>query len=123
MTSKKDHNHQDWTHVVWTKKQDPKLLPKDTILSNKQKNMNVAYNTVKKINDESNEPDNIIPVMVDKSFSKLIQEKRLLNKLSQADLAKQLSIPVSIIKDYENGSGIQNGTYVSKIKKYLNIHK
>jgi putative transcription factor len=114
---------QDWNYVVWNKKPDPKLTPKTTVLSSKQKNMNTTTNTVKKINDDTLELDNIMPVIVDKSFSKQIQERRLLKKLSQADLAKQLSIPVSIIKDYENGTGIQNGTFVSKIKKYLDIHK
>ncbi len=114
---------QDWNYVVWTKKQDPKLLPKNTILSNKQKNMNTTTNTVKQINDDSTELDNIMPVIVDKSFGKEIQERRLLKKLSQIELAKQLSIPVVIIKDYENGTGIKNGTYISKIKKYLDIHK
>ena len=114
---------QDWEKVVWTKKLDPKSLPKTSVLNNKQKNVNITYNTVEKIIDDSNEPDNIKPVIVNTDFSKLIRDHRMVKKLTQADLAKQLSIPIAIIKDYENGTGIQNGTYVSKIKKFLNIHK
>ena len=113
---------QDWNKVVWAKKPDPKSLPKTVILNNKQKNLNITQNTVKKIIDDGNEPDNIKPVIVAQNFSKLIREHRLIKKLSQVELANSLSIPVAIIKDYENGTGIQNGTYVSKIKKFLNIH-
>ena len=114
---------QDFTNVTWTKKPNPKLLPKTTIINNKQKNLNIGNNTVQKINDDIDIVDNIKPVLIDKLFSKQIIENRRVKNLTQADLAKQLSIPVAIIKDYENGKGIQNGTYVSKLKKFLNIHK
>ena len=119
----KFESSQDWEKIVWTKKPDLKLLPKTSILNNKQKNVNITKNTVEKIIDNSNEPDNIKPVIIDINFSKLIRDHRMVKKISQVELAKQLSIPVAIIKDYENGTGIQNGTYVSKIKKFLNIHK
>lgn len=116
-------SHQDWTPVIWKKKPDPKLLPKTVVVVNKQKNINSINNTVKKIYDEDNpnaEPK-IQPVLVDRIFSKELQSRRLLKKISQQDLAKALSIPVAIISEYEKGTGIRNGTYISKIKKYLNF--
>ena len=114
---------QDWESVVWAKKPDLKTLPKTSVLNNKQKNLNITRNTVEKIIDDSNEPDNIKPVIVAQDFSKLMRDHRMVKKLTQAEVAKQMSIPLAIIKDYENGTGVQNGTYVSKIKKFYNIHK
>ena len=114
---------QDWEQVVWKKKVEPKQLPKTTIVANKQKNLNTITNTVKKIYDENNkfaDPD-ILPIIIDTNFSKELQKRRLLKKMSQQELANTLSIPVSIINEYEKGTGIRNGTYISKIKKYLNM--
>ena len=59
--------------------------------------------------------------MMNKDSSKKLQVKRIEQKLSQQDLANKLSIPVTIINQYEKGTGIRNGLYVSKIKKFLNI--
>ena len=117
-------NNQDWNYVVWKKKIDPKLLPKTKTLSDKQKNLNTINNTVTKIltyDDQLQEYDNIKPVLVSKDFGVLMQKHRLLLNMKQIDLANKLSIPVSIINSYENGTGIRNGTYISKIKKILNI--
>ena len=117
-------NNQDWNYVVFKKKIDPKLLPKTKVLSDKQKNINTINNTVTKIldyDDNLPEYDNIKPVLVSKDFGALMQKHRLLLNMKQIDLANKLSIPVSIINSYENGTGVRNGTYISKIKKNLNI--
>jgi|TARA_Y100000389_G_scaffold72294_1_gene69070 ribosome-binding protein aMBF1 (putative translation factor) len=51
--------------------------------------------------------------------SKLIEQKRTMCKLTQKDLATQLSIPFTIIRDFENGKGEKNKTLFSKINRYL----
>ena len=117
-------NNQDWNHVVWKKKPDPKLQPKTQVLSDKQKNIHTIKNTVTQIttyDDNLQESDNIKPVIISKEFAAQIQQHRVLLKMSQSELANKLSIPVAIINSYENGTGIRNGTYISKIKKILKI--
>jgi len=120
-------SHQDWVPVIWKKpKSEKKKNQKSTmVVANKQKNANTMNNTIKKVYNEEdtnpkNEPD-IMPVYIDQDFSKNLQKKRLEKKLSQENLAKALSIPVAIINEYERGTGVRNGTYVSKIRKYLNF--
>jgi ribosome-binding protein aMBF1 (putative translation factor) len=117
-------NLQDWKNVTWTKKIDPKLLPKTLELSTKKKNLNTINNTVTKItnyDDNLTEYDNIKPVMVSKEFGQLMQTHRTLLKMTREDLAKKISLPIAIIRSYETGTGVRNGTYISKIKKVLNI--
>lgn len=112
--------HQDWKPVVWTKKIEKKNLPKTIEIKNEQKNKNTIKNTVKKVYTDNNEEE-IMPAIIDHDLSKIIQQKRLLLKISQQELANKLSIPVSVINQYEKGEGIRNGTYINKIKKFLNI--
>ncbi len=50
---------------------------------------------------------------------KLIEQKRTMCKLTQKDLATQLSIPFTTIRDLENGKGEKNKTLFSKINRYL----
>ena len=116
-------SHQDWKPIIWQKNIPTKELPKTITLKNTKKNSNLTTNTITKIyNDDnlSSEPD-IKPVLIDKNLAKEIQTRRLLKNISQQQLANALSIPVSVINEYEKGIGIRNGNYVSKIKKYLNI--
>ncbi len=116
-------SQQDWTPIIWEKKNIKNEPPKKPIICNKQKNANTITNTIKKIYDENNptaDPD-IQPILVDKNLATEIQKRRLEKKMSQQQLANALSIPVSIINEYERGIGIRNGTYIAKIKKILNI--
>lgn len=116
-------SQQDWKPIVWEKKLPKSVLPKSVLLSNTQKNTNYTVNTVKKIYDPDNilaEPD-IIPVLLDRNLSKEIQNRRLLKKMTQQQLANALSIPVSVINEYEKCIGIRNDKYISKIKKFLEI--
>jgi ribosome-binding protein aMBF1 (putative translation factor) len=115
--------HQDWKPIIWEKKIPKSELPKSVSLSNAKKNINYTVNTVKKIYDPDNilaEPD-IMPVLLDRDLSKEIQNRRLLKKMTQQQLANALSIPVSVINEYEKCVGIRNGKYISKIKKFLEI--
>lgn len=69
------------------------------------------------------ETDEVKIITVDKEFSKQILQARLGKKMTQEQLAKALSLGVDVIKKYENGTARHNGAIISKIKKYLNIHK
>ncbi len=111
--------HQDWTPIVLNKNTNTNKTPKQTHPH--------VQNTVKvqKIYDPENpdaEPD-VKPVMVDKEFGMLIQKFRTAKGLTQKQLAAAINLPVQVISEYERGTGVRNGNYVSKIKKYLGITK
>lgn len=54
------------------------------------------------------------------SIQKAIQQARLMCKMSQKDLAKQLNVDVGVIISYENGKAVPNNGFISKIEKILN---
>jgi putative transcription factor len=87
-----------------------------------QSHNNTASNIVKAASIIVDD-DMIKTEKVDPEFSKMIIQARLAKKMTQAQLAHALSLDVTIVKDYENGSAKKNGPITSKIKKYLNINK
>ena len=103
---------------------NPKLIAKKKqedmikVASNKTNN-NVNLSTSgKKISDNDELPQ------VDKvgiETGKIIMQARLAKNIKQVDLAKQLNVLPDIIRDYENGSAIRNGTLLNKIGKILNV--
>jgi ribosome-binding protein aMBF1 (putative translation factor) len=117
-------NHQQWDPIILTSKNPKKSETKTTVLkSSVIKHSNPVK--MEKIYDPNN-PDAepiIKPVMIDSEFGKQIAAARCAKKLTQKELANKISIPESIIKDYEKGQGVRNGAYISKIKNFLNIHK
>jgi ribosome-binding protein aMBF1 (putative translation factor) len=114
--------HQDWTQVVWNKNKptiEKKKVPKQFL--NK---VNNSIN-VEKIYDPENpdaEPE-IRPVMIEQTFAQQITQARLTKGLTQKQVANALSIPVAVINEYERGTGVRDGNYVSKLKKYFNLTK
>lgn len=90
--------------------------------SPKQTNNNTASNIVCAADKPLDLDDNKI-TLVDKEFSKQITTARLAKKMTQAQIAHALSLDVSIIKTFENGTAKHSGPIVSKLKKYYNIHK
>ena len=54
------------------------------------------------------------------SIQKAIQQSRLICKMSQKELAKQLNVTTSVIIDYENGSVVPNNSFISKMEKIMN---
>lgn len=56
---------------------------------------------------------------VSPEVSKQLQQARVAKKMTQDQLAKQLSMDVGIIKSYENGTAIPNGQILAKIKRKL----
>ena len=96
---------QDWKPVI-LKKSDPK------------KPIQKPFDNIKVNEDEIGKI-----IKVDSEFSKQIIQARLAKKLNQTELAKALSLDVTIIKEYENGTAKHNGEIISKLKKYLGINK
>jgi len=105
-------DHQDWTPVK-IKKNDSKLSQK---ISNSSTSGSATSSS--KI-DEDVKP----PPMVDRELAQTIQKFRVAKGLTQKQLAQAISLPVQIISDYERGTAVKNGAYVSRIKAFLGITK
>lgn len=114
---------QDWETTIIKKRSSTVPVTKRGSFK-PQSNQQQIKNTVQKIFDPNNpdEPE-VKPVLIERDFGLAIQKARTAKGLTQKELANALSIPVSVINDYEKGTGVRNGNYVSKIKKYLSITK
>ena len=93
-------NHQDWDPVILTKKTKP-----NPIITPKKPKEDEEFD-IPKINAD---------------LKNKIQQGRIAKKLSQKALATQLSIPVKIIVEYENGKAIPNNEFIAKLERFLNI--
>lgn len=117
-------DHQQWDPLIITKK-NPTANKVTTTVPKQHINRTASAIKTEKIYDPNNpdaEPE-IKPVMIDAEFGKQIATARCAKKMTQKELAAAINLPVSVITDYERGQGVRNGAYVSKIKKYLGIHK
>lgn len=94
-------NHQDWEPVVLTKKKP------------------ISINKSNKNNDDDDEIKKL--KFISLNNSKLIQQARTNQKISQKDLAKKLNLDIKIIQSYECGKGVQNTQIMNKIEKFLKI--
>ncbi len=118
-------SHQDWNPVVIKKNTNAKQTNPSNLVAKQGVNKQQTAIKTEKVWDASDpdgEPETR-PVMIDKEFGQQIMKARVAKQMTQKDLANALSLPVSVITDYERGQGVRNGNYVSKIKKYLNINK
>jgi len=73
-------------------------------------------------NDPDAEPETRT-VMITHTLSQQIQQARVAKGLTQKELANAISIPVSVINEYERGDAVHNVNYITKIKNYLGIRK
>ena len=120
--SKQGFDHQDWNTVVLRK--SSKQLKKQNLnknndkkVSNKKPNSNKLES--KKIvadDGEVNAPDKI-----SHSLRIQIQQARNARGWTQKELATQLQLPITTIRDYENGKAIPNGALISKIGRKLGV--
>lgn len=94
--------HQDWETVVLAK--PIKFETKPQVQTN-------PLDT----NDEI-----VVPLKMNFEVKTAIQQARLARKLSQKELASSLSVQVSVIHSYENGSAIPTNAFISKLEKVLN---
>ncbi len=116
--------HQDWVPVVITKSNPNKNVATVSVAKQHINNQTTNIKVTKTYDplDPDAEPE-IKPVMIEKSFGQQVQQLRCARKMTQQDLATAISIPVSIINEYERGQGVHNNNYILKIKKYLGITK
>jgi ribosome-binding protein aMBF1 (putative translation factor) len=116
--------YQDWTPVVLTKRTRTKSGNTQTV---PKQHINKTSNGIKveKLwdpKDPNAEPETR-PVMVSKELGQQIQKARTEREMTQRELASAISIPSTVINDYERGEGVYNITHVNKIKKFLGITK
>ena len=93
-------SHQDWETVVLTKpiKVETKSTPPPVV----------------------NDGDIVVHAKIDIELKNAIQKARMIQKMSQKDLALKMAIPVSTIIGYENGKEIPNNAFIAKLEKILN---
>ena len=114
---------QDWKTILLTPKKN--TPPKQVQVVNVFKpatnnNVDPSKATMKKYVDEEGNVEQV-PIKRDKNFGLEMQQARTRLNLTQKQLANALSLPVSIINDYEKGQGVRVGANISKIKKFLDI--
>lgn len=100
-------NFQDWTTVIFKKKE-----------KKKQKQLEIDP-IVKKMNQLDNTDDVCKIETVSNDDRKLITSLRTARKITQEELGKMLNIKKDIIRDIENGSLVENKQMINKIKNFL----
>ncbi|CDR96219.1 multiprotein bridging factor type 1, putative [Babesia bigemina] len=127
-------SHQDWTPVVWAKRESYKGAHKEAAL-NKARRAGEDIATEKKFlggqNRSSkayiptnaakieNETENFRIERIEFHFRQALQKARLAKGLTQQSLARLINEPEAIVKEYENGSAIPNGSILQKLSKAL----
>ena len=97
--------HQDWHQVVLLK---PKQLKSTSNTPSQTKEQKLEHSN-----------DIIVPKKINLNLKKAIQQARLVNKLSQKDLATKLNVPLQTIVQYENGKAIPNNNFVRRMEVIL----
>ena len=113
-------DHQDWKPVVFHKKPDAKNKSSSNALPVNHLNSNKKYEgTGKKIRDDDGEISK--PPTVGSAIGKQIAQARTAKKISQKDLANQMSLPVQTIQSNENGKAIRNNGLLARFEKTLGV--
>tara|TARA_B100000035_G_scaffold309691_1_gene316274 strand:+ start:1203 stop:1595 length:393 start_codon:yes stop_codon:yes gene_type:complete len=107
--------HQDWD-TVYTKA-SKHIDKKDKKEKNIKTQQFSKINKIEKKIEEGNLKHDKTPA----ELSKLIQQKRLSQNMTQKDLAQKINVPVKTINELESGRAKHNPQIVSKIKRILNI--
>jgi ribosome-binding protein aMBF1 (putative translation factor) len=111
--------HQDWKVYINHCKPSAQQKDNNTTKVIKQKHKeNVSR--VHKIESMEKE-DNLKHKKIDPEFKTRVQQSRLKMNLTQKDLAKRLSIPVSKINDIETGKAIYEPQINNKLKRFFKI--
>lgn len=117
------HSHQDWNSVTIGKvtktNENSQTIAKHHV--SKPSN-GVKVEKIIDPNDPDAEPETR-PVMITHTLSQQIQQARVAKGMTQKELANAISIPVSVINEYERGDAVHNINYITKIKNYLGIRK
>jgi ribosome-binding protein aMBF1 (putative translation factor) len=73
----------------------------------------------KEIKEKSNQ-DKVVLKEPSLDFQKALQQSRMINKLSQKELALKLGMNVNTMINYEKGKEIPTNLIISKLEKILN---
>ena len=109
-------SHQDWTPVVFNKNSDDNKKgcgEKEKSSSSSSSLSNVG------VYKAASDDDVKKTKYVLKATSQAIMSARSEKKMTQKDLALQLSLNVKIIQDYENSKAIPNSNIINKIERVL----
>ena len=134
MSSKNNsQNYQDWTPVVFHKKQRSKKSVSDSERVRHEvscqavkrpgagKNSHNGTGTYTKVQREAlnndGEPQRI--KKIDKSIARKIQQARAQQKMTRKQLAQKSNEKETVIADYENGKAIPNSKLISKLERIL----
>lgn len=117
-------NNQDWTTIVFKKKPQstfnnatPKeVTPKYNAGRNTQRQHVNAYMVEKKADD-----GNLTTAKVSYNLQIQIQQARQAKNLTQKQLAHTCNIPVTTIRDYENGTATPKSQDLNKMSKALGV--
>lgn len=121
MSKKEQPTFQDWEPVVLRKPPSAKNDPnaKKEIISKNLKNNNLQNDTNLRKIDEATEAGATSTITRDLCLQ--IQTARTTKKMTQTELAKELNVPATTIKDYENGKAQPNGQLLAKMGKILGV--
>ncbi|XP_955532.1 multiprotein bridging factor (type 1), putative [Theileria annulata] len=129
-------SYQDWKPVVWTKHENFKGPNKESAL-NKARRAGVELDTQKKFLGGQNKttksflPPNAAKIenenesfhieRVSFAFRTALQKARMAKNMTQIQLARAINENETLIKEYENGSGIPNGQVIQKLNRVLGV--
>lgn len=124
-------NFQDWKEVGWDKRgEKSKNESNKTFLNNQMRKGNVTQ-TLKKGSANQNQVSVVTNAKkIDSEeetfkhkligdMGKKIAQARCEKKLTQKEFANALSLPESVIKNFESGKAIYNAVILNKMEKYL----
>lgn len=117
---------QDWKPVVVHKKPEP---PKKgsftpgayTTVSTGKTGQPSDYDP-RKLAKIANETENFRIKHVDKATSVQIQQARQAKNLTQKELAQKMSVPLTIVSQWEAGTAVYDGSIIQKFKKFLDLN-
>ena len=112
---------QEWETVVLKKKKSN--INNSIGNSNNNSNNKINNQDFIKMKKIENDSENLKNKKVDKDLCRKIQAARLSKKITQKQLAIAINEKADLINKLESGSAIHDGKLISKVKKYLNIHK
>lgn len=116
--------HQDWTEVVFKKKQTDKKSSTDENKVPKYeagKNRQTKYVTPAKKIEEKIANDEYTAPKISYHLQLQIQQARQTKNWTQKQLAQVCNIQMSIIRDYENGTAYPNHQDILKMSKALGV--
>lgn len=117
------YSHQDWNVVVLRKK-DNKTTSVNEAFRQGQAVQTIAKTkpteTLVSLNKLDDNPEDFKHKKVPKEIAEKIIRKRIELKLTQADLAKKINVPVAKIQEVEAMKSVYDANLLNKIRRAIN---